>query len=276
MVTELKRQTPFSVSPNPTSLYFTPSLEAAVFRIRWTVENRQGLSAILGDVGLGKSSLLRYLHAHFDAQEDTISILLPSPSFKTDFGLIQAISQLVGIPKRRSAAAQRASFEEWLGEQYRAGFNVVLLLDEAQKLKPEMLELMRDFLNFETNDAKLIQVVLSGQLELRDRLLSPPMRAIYSRLVAPCLLAPLSQDELGAMINYRCQLQKMPNPFTREAVAAIFLHTAGIPRRALILCSFALEWARLARHAQVEAEHVLGVVADLTIQQRTELEGVEA
>jgi general secretion pathway protein A len=261
---------PFSISPNPTFLYFTPALEASVFRVRYTVDNRQGLAAILGDVGLGKSSLVRYLHSGYDAREDAVSILLPTGGYKSDFAFLQAICSSVGVPPKRSAARQKVAFEEWLGEQFTEERNVVLFIDEAQKLSNSQLEFVRDFLNFETNESKLIQVVLAGQLELRDRMLTPALKAIYSRLIGPCLLAPLTASEISEMIRHRCQLYRMENPFTQAAIEKVFLFSAGVPRAALRLYAFSHEWARLTKSDKVEPDHVESAYQDLKIEDEKE------
>ncbi len=252
--TKPRYKTPFSISPNPNNLYFTPALEAVLFRVRFTVDQRQGLTVILGDVGLGKSSLVRYLHVEFDASEDTISMLIPTPDFKTDYAMIATICAACGLPPRRSVQAHQRELEDWLGQQYVEGRNIVLFLDEAQKLKPSMLEMVRALLNYETNEEKLIQIVLAGQLELRDRLLTPALKPLHSRVIAPSVLSPLTLDELGAMIAHRCERFKTDNPFSNNTIELIFKLTGGIPREALKLCAIAYEFSRLARTKEVSLD----------------------
>lgn len=268
--TSIQRINPFSVSPDPTALYFTPALEAATFRVRYTIDNRQGFAAILGDVGLGKSSLVRYLHSSYDASEHTTSILLPSGRFKSEFTFLQSLSQAVGLPMKRSAASQQRLVESWLGEQYMTGRNVVLFIDEAQKLSDSLLELTRDFLNFETDQSKLIQIVLAGQLELRDRLLDPRLKALYSRLIGPCLLTALGPDEIPKMVDFRCKLYKVENQFTPASLTQVYVLTGGVPRAALRLCAFAQEWARLLGSEKIEPIHVDSAWKDLQIAVESE------
>lgn len=259
-------KTPFSISPNPNNLYFTPALEAVLFRVRFTVDQRQGLTVILGDVGLGKSSLVRYLHVEFDASEDTVSILIPTPDFKSDYAMMATICGACGLPPRRSIQAHQRELEEWLGEQYVAERNVVLFVDEAQKLKPSMLESVRALLNYETNEEKLMQIVLAGQLELRDKLLSPNMKPLYSRMMAPSLLSPLTLDELSAMIDHRCELYKVANPFPPDTVETLFKLTGGIPREALRLCAIAYEFAKLARAKEVSSDLLSDAYEELQLR----------
>lgn len=260
-------KTPFSISPNPNNLYFTPALEAVLFRVRFTVEQRQGLTVILGDVGLGKSSLVRYLHVEFDASEDIVSILIPTPDFKSDYAMMATICGACGLPPRRSIQAHQRELEEWLGEQYVNERNVVLFIDEAQRLKPSMLESVRSLLNYETNEEKLLQVILAGQLELRDKLLSPAMKPLYSRMMAPSLLSPLTLDEMSAMIDHRCELYKVANPFPPETVEMLFKLTGGIPREALRLCAIAYEFSKLARAKEVSTEMLSDAHGELQLRE---------
>lgn len=279
MVTAKKKsgfKTPFSISPNPNNLYFTPALEAVLFRVRFTVEQRQGLTVILGDVGLGKSSLVRYLHVEFDASEETVSILIPTPDFKSDYAMMATVCGACGLPPRRSIQAHQRELEEWLGEQYVNERNVVLFIDEAQKLKPSMLESVRALLNYETNEEKLMQIVLAGQLELRDKLLSPNMKPLYSRMMAPSLLSPLTLDELAAMIDHRCDRYKVSNPFPPETVELLFKLTGGIPREALRLCAIAYEFSKLARSEEVSTELLNDAYAELQLHEGESPAGEQA
>jgi general secretion pathway protein A len=264
--TKSRYKTPFSISPNPNNLYFTPALEAVLFRVRFTVDQRQGLTVILGDVGLGKSSLVRYLHVEFDASDDTISTLIPTPDFKTDYAMIATICYACGLPPRRSITAHQRELEGWLAEQYKEDRNIVLFIDEAQKLKPSMLEMVRALLNYETNEEKLMQIVLAGQLELRDRLLSPAMKPLHSRMMAPSVLSPLTLDELSAMIAHRCERYKVSNPFPADTVELMFKLTGGIPREALRLCAIAYEFARLARTENVSTELLSDAYSELELR----------
>lgn len=251
-----RTRTPFSISPSPTGLFLTPALEAVIFRVRFTIDERQGFSVILGEPGLGKTSVVRYLHADYDASEDTLSILIPSPSFKTEYSFLTHICTAAGIPLRRSAQAQQRELEHWLGEQYAADRNVALFIDEAQNLTPNILEIVRALLNYETDESKLIQVVLAGQIELRTKLLAPQQKALYSRLMAPSVLSPLAPDELDGMIEHRCKLRKIKNPFPAETIERLYALTGGIPRSTLRLCAISFEMAKLSRMERVTVDLV--------------------
>ena len=162
---------PFSSSPDPTALHVTPALKATIHKVQYTVAARQGLALILGDFGLGKSTVLRYIFARASAVPNNNATFIPTPSFRSSFAMLQKICSDFEIPPARSELAQQEALERFLLEQYEQGKNVLLFVDEAQRLKPDQLELVRTMLNFETNTAKLIQIVLAGQLELREKLL---------------------------------------------------------------------------------------------------------
>lgn len=234
-----RQKTPFSISPNPNLLFFTPNLEQALERTRYTLDFRQGMTVIFGDVGTGKSSLLRYVWNEYDAAEDWTSIMIPNPSFKSDFAMLQMLSGIVGINPKRSFNLQMSAFEGWLVEQFGQDNGVAVFIDEAQKLTNSQLELVRDFLNFETNEEKLIQVVLAGQLELGDRLKTPAMKAINSRLTAPSILKSMSEEELTGMISHRCEAYNMSVPFSPDAISRVYLLSQGVPRAAIRLCAIA-------------------------------------
>jgi len=220
----------------------------------------------LGEPGLGKTSVVRYLHADYDASEDTLSILIPSPSFKTEYSFLTHICTAAGIPLRRSAQAQQRELEHWLGEQYAADRNVALFIDEAQNLTPSILEIVRALLNYETDESKLIQVVLAGQIELRTKLLAPQQKALYSRLMAPSVLSPLAPDELDGMIEHRCKLRKIKNPFPPETIERLYALTDGIPRSTLRLCAISFEMAKLARMERVSVDLVDTAYTEMALE----------
>jgi general secretion pathway protein A len=251
-----RKVSPFSISPNPVSLYLTPGLEAAAHRIHYTVEHRQGLTAVLGEVGTGKSSIIRRAHAEYDAMDDVTSILIPYPSFSTEFGMIGALANALELPPRKSVQQHQRELEAFLAEQFMADRVVVLFIDEAQKLSHRLLELVRALLNYETDDAKLIQIVLAGQLELRDRLLTEKQKPLYTRLTMPSILAPLSPSEVEGVVAFRCEYAKIINPFSKDALYRIYELTYGVPREVLRLCSIAHEMQRLAGAPDISVTQV--------------------
>ncbi|MBA3712179.1 MAG: AAA family ATPase [Pyrinomonadaceae bacterium] len=255
-VLKTKPKKPFSISPNPSLLYLTPSLKSTIHKVHYVIENRQGLTAILGDIGLGKSSLLRYLHGQYVGREDVVTALMPSPNFPSDFAFLKSLCGDFGLRPRRSMVDQEQELRGFLVSLYSEDKTAVVFIDEAQRLTGKMLELVRVLLNFETEDTKLIQIVLAGQLELRTKLLDPTKKAIRSRIFAPSLLAPLSLAETREMISFRCEQAQMPNPFPELSVEAIYAVTGGVPREVLKVCAVALDMAQLSGEERIPPEAI--------------------
>jgi general secretion pathway protein A len=230
---------PFSLSPDPKFLYMTPLLKTSVHKLKYVIERRQGVTAILGDLGTGKSSLTRLIFREFILRDEYRVAMIPNPAFKSDYGFLRAICGEFRLPPRRSLLDQQEDLQRFVIEQFAAGVNVLLLVDEAQRLDTKMLEVVRTLLNFETDDAKCLQVVVAGQMELQERLSEKRNRSLKSRIFAPTILQPLSLDETRGMIAFRCDLDDKPNPFTVEAVEAIYEQTGGIPREVLKACQMA-------------------------------------
>jgi general secretion pathway protein A len=231
--------TPYTTSPNPALLYLTPSLKATLAKVRFVLDYRQGLTALLGDPGMGKSSLVRRLYLEYSLRDDCAAALIPSPNYPSDFGLLKGICGELKVPPKRSMVDQESALRDFLFECVEHGKNCVVFIDEAQRLSRNMLEIVRTLLNLETNEEKLIQVVLSGQLELRDRLKEPRSKALRSRIMTPSLLDPLAPEETAEMIAFRSEAGNVPNLFTSDAVKAIYTASGGVPRIVLAICAVA-------------------------------------
>jgi general secretion pathway protein A len=233
------RKQPFSISPNPFLLYLTPALQVTLEKVRFVVDSRQGLTAILGDVGLGKSTVIRYLFNEYDAREDVAATLIPSPNFPSEFAFLKKICADFELPARRSMVDQENELRRFLLDVYARDRLCVVFIDEAQRLTGRQLELVRTLLNFETDETKLIQVVLAAQLELKQKLADSSKKALRSRIFAPSLLAPLSLNETQEMVNFRCQQAGAKNTFTPETIETLYTLTGGIPREILKIAAVA-------------------------------------
>ncbi len=235
----MRKTTPFSISPNPALLYITPSINSALQKVRHVVDYRQGLTAIMGDNGHGKSTILRLLWNEMLERDDVKSIALLSPSYNSVFAFLKAIAGEFGLQHRRSQSAQENELREFLGSVAEEDKTAVVFVDEAQKLPGNQLELVRTLLNYETAEYKLIQIVLVAQLELHIKLLDESKKALRSRLFVPSILSPLSPEETRAMIGFRCQQAGEANPFSAETVERIYNQTGGVPREVLKVCQIA-------------------------------------
>jgi general secretion pathway protein A len=258
----------FSTSPDPTCMYQTPALKAALSKIRLAVARKQGLSCIFGDVGMGKSSLLRYLLAGYMADENNVISFLPSGDTTSPFAFLKRISADFGVAPQRSRLAQMDAIEEFLTEKHATGMTTIMMIDEAQLLSLDCLESIRSLLNYETNTEKMTQVILSGQLDLRDRMMSKRYRAFRSRIVAPVVMEPLTAEETEAMIAYRLDYWQAPNLFTSEACRRVYELTGGIPRIILLTCQYAYDVAGERKLKRISPEIVDHGFGELSLADR--------
>lgn len=242
------RKQPFSISPNPLLLYLTPALQVTLEKVRFVVDSRQGLTAILGDVGLGKSTVIRYLFNEYDAREDAAATLIPSPNFPSEFAFLKKICADFGLPARRSMVDQENELRRFLLDVYARDKVCVIFIDEAQRLTGRQLELVRTLLNFETDETKLIQVVLAAQLELRQKLADASKKALRSRIFAPSLLAPLSLNETQEMVDFRCKQAGVRNSFPSETIETLYTLTGGVPREILKVAAVAWRFSEADGH----------------------------
>jgi general secretion pathway protein A len=239
----------------------TDALHVVCEKIRFTLDERQGLSVVYGEVGTGKSTLMRHMVGEYSAREDCTTIPLYSPKQSTELGLLKAICGEFDLALKHSRIAQESELREFLIAEYRAGRNCCVFVDEAQLLKGEVLELVRTLLNFETDSAKLINLILFGQLELRDRLKDRSKKALRSRIFLYSVLEPLTVEDTEKMIRYRLERARVKLEFEPEAVRLVFQRSKGIPRAAMRLCGAAFLLARGNGVTAIDAEMV-GMAAD--------------
>jgi general secretion pathway protein A len=263
---DLYRVDPFSISPDPFYLYLTPHVKAILHKVRITIMRRQGLTCILGGVGVGKSTLMRHLWGTFHARDDTTSVFVPTPNYVSDFAFQRAVCGEFKVELKRSALEQESVLREWLAGELVAGRRVVLFLDEAQRLSNKMLEVVRSWLNFETNDTKLIQIVIAGQMELYERLLKDQNEAIASRIVLPNMLNGMLPEEIYGMLEHRCRVSDVEFPFTRDAVSHLYLATGGSPREALKVARAAWELMALTDRERIDVEIVEAALCEGTLK----------
>ncbi len=252
----------FSISPNPNLMVTTPGIRGVLFKIRYCIRAKQGLSVIVGDVGMGKSTLLRAIHSELSARPDIVTTLLPTAKFPTSLAFLKRICDDLGIARRKASIDQQAEFSSFLIEQEKAGKTVVVMVDEAQLMDGDQLELIRTLLNNETHTHKLIQFILAGQLSIVARLKSPRMKALKSRIVAPCSVNPLNLDEAREMIRLRCEAWAVPNPFPAPILERMYQLTDGVPRLLLRLCGLVSALAE-STGASVSMGMVEQVAADM-------------
>ncbi|PIQ84113.1 MAG: transposase [Candidatus Omnitrophica bacterium CG11_big_fil_rev_8_21_14_0_20_63_9] len=235
---------PFSTSPDPEFFFRSSSHLQALTRLEIAIRLRRGLSLILGDVGTGKTTLARTLLANFPQEDRFTFHMVLDPSFESEFQFLLYLCRLFGLQASfKSTLDCREAIEHHLFHSgvVEAG-TTVLMIDEGQKLSLDMLENLRVLLNYETNEFKLLQVVIFAQMELLGRIRR--IKNFVDRVALKYIINPLSEEETAQMIRFRLRSAGLAGDaalFTPEAVRAVHRFTQGYPRQISLLCHNALE-----------------------------------
>jgi len=220
---------PFSLSPDPRYFYISLQHKATLGKVTYVIEQRQGISVIFGDVGVGKTTLARRLFQIYRDREGFVTAYIPTPIYPSEFQFLKGICGEFGLSPKRSKFAQLNALEAFLIEAFEEDRTCLLIIDEAQGLVGPQFELIRQLLNFETNTQKLIQIVLLGQNELRNKLRLK--RALDSRIATRSAIEPLDPLDTTNMINFRVMVAGRREPlFTDEALEDIYDFSKGMPR----------------------------------------------
>lgn len=231
---------PFDLTPNPKFLFYTAKHREAFNHVLYGIRERKGFVQLTGEVGAGKTTLCRALLEQLDGQFSTALILNPvldaeqlMKAIAMEFGL-----NVHGLDRLETVAA----INKFLLEQVEAGRECVLVIDEAQDLTDDLLEQVRLLSNLETDNRKLLQIILMGQPELRDRLNNPRLRQLRQRIQVRYHLHALSRQELNQYIQHRLEVSGARGApyFTRPALWRIFQYAGGIPRLVNAACDKAM------------------------------------
>ncbi len=253
---------PFSLSPDPRYFYVSLQHKATLAKVTYATEQRQGLSVVYGDVGVGKTTIARRLYQVYRDREDFYTAYIPTPLFPSDFQFLKSICAEFGLSPKRSKLLQLAAFEEFLINVLKEDKTVLLIIDEAQGLVGQQFELIRQLLNFETNTQKLLQIVLIGQNELRNKLRLK--RALASRVATKSTLEPLHFEDTRSMINFRVMVAGRQMPlFTDAALTRIYNYSRGMPRDICVAGLNVLPVALLNNVSVVDEDLVTQVLEEL-------------
>lgn len=234
----LKKE-PFSISPDPNFFYHSKDYEECLQKLELSIRLRRGLSIVLGDVGTGKTTLSRALIQLFQGYEEFRFHLILDPSFNSEYEFLLSLVKIFNIPVPRENT--NLAFKEvirtyLLKEGLEKKRIIVLIIDESQKMDYPFLELLRDFLNFETNEYKLLQLVILGQMEFLER--TQGKKNFMDRVNLIYFLKPLNLDDTREMIKFRLKkagfFSHQPL-FTKDAYRKIHHYSQGYPRKIITI-----------------------------------------
>jgi general secretion pathway protein A len=240
----LLKSEPFSTSPDPHFFYPSSSHNAALKRLEIAIRLRRGLNVILGDVGTGKTTLSRMLIQLFKDEPEFIFHMILDPSYKTEFQFLSSIAKMFGVtPAFRSTLDYKDALEKYLFQKgVDENKTIVLVIDEGQKLTPTQIEILRTLLNYETNEYKLLQLIIMSQIELLPKIRR--IKNFMDRINLKYIINPLDEQETKKLISFRLRQAGYPQEnelFTDKAISYIYEHSQGYPRKIAMLCHDAIE-----------------------------------
>lgn len=260
------KEKPFNVTSDPNFLYLSRVHKEAFAHLIYGIKERKGFLEITGEIGAGKTTLCRALLNQLDINTKSAFIF---NSTLPEMQLFSTILEDFGITsERKTKAAMLRQFNNFLLEELSKNNNVILIIDEAQNLKPSILEELRILSNLETEKEKLFQMILVGQPQLKEKLNSPSLKQLRQRIGVRFHITALSKDEVGDYIYHRLKVAGSTGEirFSDDALEVIYKYSGGIPRLINMVCDKALLSAYV-----IETKYIDFTIIEKSIQ---EIEGV--
>lgn len=262
------KEGPFNLTPDPRYLYLSRQHREALNYMIYGISERKGFIVVSGGIGTGKTTICRALLASLEGKVDSALIF---NSYVTDLELLQAINQEFGIDMKGMLPGKKTCIDalnSFLLENFAAGRNAIVLIDEAQNLSYEALEQIRMLSNLETEKEKLLQIILVGQPELEEKLASPALRQLNERITVRYSLGQLAEADVRAYIEHRLAVAGNTGAvkFSDSACRRIYRHTGGNPRRINALSDRALLIAFTKYSSQgfaIDKEEIKSAICDL-------------
>jgi len=257
------RERPFDLTPNPRFLVLTESHREALANLEYGIGSKKGITLIVGEAGSGKTTMIRAAIEKLPARMHCVHLHNPTLS-RDEFNEMLAARFKLSKEASRSKAAMLIELEALLRMRRDANEQTVLVLDEAQSLPAELLEEIRLLANIETNDEKLMTLIIAGQPELAERLNDQALRQLKQRIALRCALRQLSPQETAAYIAGRIRAAGGTGAkvFTREAVALIHERSGGLPRTISVIADNALVGGFAAGQRPVGSDLVREICRD--------------
>jgi len=260
------QSSPFGTSPDPRFLYMMPHTREALACLEYGISARKGFTVLTGEVGTGKTTLLRRALSSFSGRRVSTAFVFNPRLDVLDF-LEFVLTDFGIVPATRTKSGMLLQLNRWLIERFRMEETCVVVVDEAQNLSWELLEEIRLLTNLETSSEKLLQIVLSGQPELDEKLRHPSVRQLRQRVSLWCRTQALTESQTHAYVAERLRISGATSPlFSPEALALVHRFSRGIPRIINLLCEHSLIVAYVEQMEQVTAAIVEGVAAELELE----------
>ncbi len=257
---------PFGTSPDPRFLYMMPHTREALACLEYGISARKGFTVLTGEVGTGKTTLLRRALSSFHGRRVSTAFVFNPRLDVLDF-LEFVLTDFGMVPTARTKSGMLLQLNRWLIERYRMQETCVVVVDEAQNLSWDLLEEIRLLTNLETSSEKLLQIVLSGQPELEEKLRHPSVRQLRQRVSLWCRTQSLTEAQTHAYVAERLRIAGAKWViFPAEALDLIHRYSRGIPRIINLLCEHALIVAYVEQVQQVTVAMIEGVAAELELE----------
>ncbi|MDH3378028.1 MAG: AAA family ATPase [Gammaproteobacteria bacterium] len=268
------REKPFSLIPDASFLYFGKQHGSAVTMLEYGLANESGITVITGEVGCGKTTLIRHMLEHADPSNTIGLISNTHPSFGE---LMKWVLLAFNLEHRdKDSVESYQVLTEFLIDEYAQSRRAILVVDEAQNLGPESIEELRMLTNINADKHMVLQLILIGQPELRETLRQPDLKQFVQRVAADYHIEPLDEDDASKYISHRIKVAGGdPNIFESQSLPFIFRYSGGIPRYINLLCDMALVYAYGSEQRSVSAEIVIKVAQDKAIGGLFELANVD-